>query len=229
MSTLTEPKDIHSKTMDTTMKDPTTAPTTSNTQLTTTDIPMEDTSTANDVPRSTSAIVHIVSDKGAVTQVSTDTQQTEGQTGSDKPTTPTGTTNAAQSDKPSTLASDSTGDLLTPALNSGQSQQSNPRAPSTSSSSPIMINQIVQTDCKKGRIIQSADEIMTDTSMDWDANLDTKLSGENIDYGDAIMGELTTTMAATDANDGCSTDVQTSGDAAGNMQNVLAGIDDIEA
>ncbi|KAK6433726.1 hypothetical protein LTR95_010092 [Oleoguttula sp. CCFEE 5521] len=230
MSTLTEPTDIDSKMTDTTMEGPAIASTTtSDNLLTTTDTPMEDPSTANDVYRSSSATVHIVSDNGGMTQVSTGIQQTNGQTGSDKSTTPTYTTEAAQPDKISTMASQSTSGLLTGARNGEQSKQNNPRAPGTSSGSPTLIDQIEQTDFKKGCNSQSTVGIMIDTSMDWDADLDTKCDGENVDFGDVLMEDLGSAMAATDASDGSSTDVQTNGDAAGNMQNVLAGIDDIEA
>ncbi|OQO13047.1 hypothetical protein B0A48_02511 [Cryoendolithus antarcticus] len=188
---------------DTTMEGQAIAPTTaSDNLLTTTDTPMGDPSTANDVYRSSSATVHIVSDNGGMTQVSTGIQQINGQTGSDKSTTTTYTTNAAQ--------------------------QHSPRAPSTFSGIPTMINQVEQTDSGKGSSMGPADEIMTDTSMDWDADLDTKLNGENIDYGDAIMGDITTAMAAADGVNEFAPDFQTSGDAAENMQNVLADIDDLE-
>ncbi|OQO08320.1 hypothetical protein B0A48_06190 [Cryoendolithus antarcticus] len=212
-----------------TIEDPTIAPSTSrNTQPTTADTPMKDTSTANDVQRSTSGLVHASSDNSGITQVSTDVQQTEGQIGSDKSNAPTYTTKAAQSDGISTMTSHPTSSLSTTALNGERSQQDNSRAPGTCSASPTMIDQIEQIDSGEGSNIQSADEIMADISMDWDANLDTKLSGENIDYGDAIMDDLTTAMVNANAIHGSAADVQIDGGANADMQNVLSGIDDLE-
>nr|OQO21776.1 hypothetical protein B0A51_12783 [Rachicladosporium sp. CCFEE 5018] len=212
-----------------TIEDPTIAPSTSsNTQPTTADTPMKDTSTANDVQRSTSGLVHAGSDNSGITQVSTDVQQTEGQIGSDKSTAPTYTTKAAQSDGISTMTSHPTSSLLTTALNGERSQQDNSRDSGTCSASPTMINQIEQIDSGEGSNIQSADEIMADISKDWDADLDTKLSGENIDYGDAIMDDLTTAMVNANAIDGSAADVQIDGGVNADMQNVLSGIDDLE-